>query len=92
MPERTPRTKPEKAAAVHQVMHEFKEGDLHSGSKDGPKVTSRDQAVAIAMSESGQGRRAPAAGSHGYGHPAPLRSGALRNSGHSGAHRVGKRR
>ncbi len=90
MPERTPRTKSEKAEAAHQVMHEFKEGDLHSGSKEGPKVTSRDQAVAIAMSESGQARPAP--GSHGYGHPAPLRSGALRNSGHAGAHRVGKRR
>lgn len=36
---------------VHKVMHEFKEGELHSGSKHGPKVTSRKQAVAIALSE-----------------------------------------
>ena len=36
---------------VHKVMHEFKEGELHSGSKKGPKVTSRKQAVAIGMSE-----------------------------------------
>jgi hypothetical protein len=41
-------------------MHEFKEGKLHSGSKKGPKVTSRDQAVAIALSEqrkAAQGKR-----------------------------------
>lgn len=36
---------------VHKVMHEFKHGELHSGSKKGPKVTSRPQAVAIALSE-----------------------------------------
>lgn len=39
---------------VEKVMHEFKEGDLKSGS--GQKVTNRKQAVAIAMSESGQAR------------------------------------
>jgi len=33
------------------VMHEFKEGSLHSGSKSGPKVKSRKQAVAIMLSE-----------------------------------------
>lgn len=32
-------------------MHEFKKGSLHSGSKKGPKVTNRKQAVAIAISE-----------------------------------------
>lgn len=36
---------------VGRVMGEFKEGRLHSGSKTGPKVTDRKQAVAIAMSE-----------------------------------------
>lgn len=146
-------------------MHEFKEGELHSGSKQGPQVTSRKQAIAIAMSESGQSRgtkhvaqpkpktnpgsydttahtdgahgtkgavgqpgdipliqntktRAEGAtppvaanqptaqsyasgsgshqfprtsGAHSFGHPAHCRSGALRHSGHSGAHRVGKR-
>lgn len=36
---------------MHKVMHEFKEETLHSGSKKGPKVTSRKQAVAIALSE-----------------------------------------
>jgi hypothetical protein len=36
---------------VDKVMHEWKEGALHSGSKKGPVVTSRRQAIAIAMSE-----------------------------------------
>jgi hypothetical protein len=36
---------------IHKVMHEFKEGKLHSGSKKGPEVKNRRQAVAIAMSE-----------------------------------------
>ena len=36
---------------MEKVMHEFKHGTLHSGSKKGPKVKSRKQAVAIAMSE-----------------------------------------
>lgn len=34
---------------VEKVMHEYKEGTLHSGSKKGPKVTNRAQAVAIAL-------------------------------------------
>lgn len=40
-----------KGKKVGKVMGEFKRGTLHSGSKKGPKVTSRKQAVAIAMSE-----------------------------------------
>ena len=36
---------------VRQTMHEFKEGTLHSGSKTGPKVKSRKQAVAIALNQ-----------------------------------------
>lgn len=36
---------------IHKVMHEFKHGTLHSGSKSGPTVKSRAQAVAIAISE-----------------------------------------
>lgn len=36
---------------VKKVMHEFKQGGLHSGSKEGPQVTNRKQAIAIAMSE-----------------------------------------
>jgi hypothetical protein len=34
-----------------KVMHEFKGGSLHSGSKHGPKVTSKAQAIAIGISE-----------------------------------------
>jgi len=33
------------------VMHEMKHGTLHSGSKHGPKVTNRKQAIAIMLSE-----------------------------------------
>jgi hypothetical protein len=36
---------------VAKVMHEYKSGSLHSGSKKGPVVTSKKQAIAIAMSE-----------------------------------------
>jgi len=39
------------AAKVAKVMGEFKRGELHSGSKKGPKVTSEKQAKAVAMSE-----------------------------------------
>ena len=39
------------ADKIKKVMREFKAGTLHSGSKKGPKVTSRKQAVAIALSE-----------------------------------------
>jgi hypothetical protein len=34
-----------------QVMRKFKHGELHSGSKTGPKVKSRSQAIAIMQSE-----------------------------------------
>jgi hypothetical protein len=40
---------------VKKVMHEYKEGKLKSGS--GRKVKTRKQAIAIAMSESGQSKR-----------------------------------
>jgi hypothetical protein len=42
---------------VHKVMSEYKRGKLHSGSKKGPKVKSRKQAVAIAMSEARKGKK-----------------------------------
>jgi hypothetical protein len=46
-----------------ETMHEWKAGRLHSGSKRGPKVRSRKQAVAIMLSEKrkeggSRGRRA----------------------------------
>ncbi len=36
---------------IARVMREYKHGELHSGSKKGPEVTSRAQALAIALSE-----------------------------------------
>jgi hypothetical protein len=36
---------------VEDTMHEFKRGKLHSGSKKGPKVKSRAQALAIALNQ-----------------------------------------
>lgn len=38
-------------AKVEKTMHEYKEGTLHSGSKHGPKVTNRKQAIAIALDQ-----------------------------------------
>ena len=46
-------------AKVEKVMGEMKAGTLHSGSKTGPKVTSRKQAIKIALSE---GRKASRGG------------------------------
>ena len=36
---------------IKKVMHKFKEGKLHSGSKKGPVVKSKPQAIAISLSE-----------------------------------------
>lgn len=43
--------KDKKKSKVETVMHEYKEGKLHSGSKKGPEVKSRAQAIAIGLSE-----------------------------------------
>lgn len=51
------KTKKQKKAGMHTVMDEFKHGDLHSGSKSGPKVKSRKQAIAIGLSQTGQSRK-----------------------------------
>jgi hypothetical protein len=40
-----------------KVMHEYKAGELHSGSKSGPVVKSRKQAIAIAMSEANKAKK-----------------------------------
>jgi hypothetical protein len=42
---------------IEKVLHEFKYGELHSGSKKGPKVKSRKQAIAIALSEARRKKR-----------------------------------
>ena len=47
----TPREK------IRQVLHEYKHGELHSGSKRGPRVRDRKQAIAIALAQSRRGKR-----------------------------------
>ena len=44
-------------AKVGKVMGEFKAGDLHSGSKSGPVVKSRKQAIAIGMAEARKAKK-----------------------------------
>ncbi len=43
--------KVKKEDKIAKVMHEFKEHELHSGSKKGPIVRKPKQAIAIALSE-----------------------------------------
>jgi len=43
----------------NKVMSKFKSGKLHSGSKSGPRVKSRAQAVAIMLSEKRKSRTKP---------------------------------
>lgn len=91
MPVGPTNTKPQKQKVVHAEMSQFKQGDLHSGSKSGPVVKNRKQAIAIALSESGQsnkGNGPPVKSSKGP----PLKQGHHRMSGHPGAHRVGSRK
>jgi hypothetical protein len=52
----------QKPAKVKKVMKEFKSGTLHSGSKKGPKVTSKKQAIAIALSEAGMSKKGKKSG------------------------------
>lgn len=42
---------------VHKVMEEYEKGELHSGSKTGPVVRNRKQAVAIALAEARRGKK-----------------------------------
>lgn len=42
---------------VAKVMREYKENKLHSGSKKGPVVKSKKQAIAIGMSEARRGKK-----------------------------------
>ena len=46
-----------KRKVMKKEMDKFVEGKLHSGSKKGPIVKSRAQAIAIGLSESGQSNK-----------------------------------
>ena len=46
-----------KQKRVKDELHKFKGGTLHSGTKKGPKVTDRKQAIAIALSEAGLSKK-----------------------------------
>ncbi len=46
-----------KEEKVDKVMHEYKEGKLHSGSKKGPKVDNPKRAIAIALSEAKKAKK-----------------------------------
>ena len=46
-----------KRKRMKEEMDKFSEGKLHSGSKKGPIVKSRAQAIAIGLSESGQSKK-----------------------------------
>lgn len=52
-----------------EVLHKFKHGDLHSGSKSGPKVSNRKQAIAIMLSE----KREAGKGKSEYKSDAPVK-------------------
>jgi hypothetical protein len=56
------------SAKIGKVMHEYKAGTLNTGSKTGPVVKSRKQAIAISMSQAGMPKKKPAkkASSKGY--------------------------
>jgi uncharacterized protein DUF6496 len=49
-------SKAAKAAKVADVLGEYKAGTLHSGSKTGPRVVNRRQAIAIALSQARKGK------------------------------------
>jgi hypothetical protein len=55
--DRTPMENTGSNPGVEETMHEFKEGTLRSGSAKGPKVRSRKQAIAIALSQAGKSKK-----------------------------------
>ncbi len=52
-----PTTKLGKQTKISKVMREFKAGTLNTGSKKGPVVKSKKQAIAIALSQAGMSKK-----------------------------------
>jgi len=50
---------PKAKAKIKKIFREAKAGKLRSGSKTGPKVTSQDQILAIALSEARKASKRP---------------------------------
>jgi hypothetical protein len=50
-------SKSAKRKVMKREMDKFEKHELHSGSKKGPLVKERAQAIAIGLSESGQSRK-----------------------------------
>lgn len=44
---------------IEDTMREYRKGTLHSGSKHGPKVTSKKQAIAIGLAQQQRGKKKP---------------------------------
>jgi hypothetical protein len=53
---------PKGQAKAARVFKEYGKGELHSGSKSGPAVTSHDQAIAIALAQARRVSRAKGSG------------------------------
>ena len=56
---KVPTTKMGKQKKIGKVMGEYKAGTLNTGSKKGPIVTSKKQAIAIALSQAGMSKKKP---------------------------------
>ena len=54
---KTPTTKLGKQKKISKVMSEYKASTLNTGSKKGPIVTSKKQAIAIALSQAGMSKK-----------------------------------
>jgi hypothetical protein len=52
-----PTTQVGKQKKIAKVMREFKAGTLNTGSKKGPVVKSKKQAIAIALSQAGMSKK-----------------------------------
>lgn len=54
---KSPKVAPGKPDKIEKTLHEWKEGSLHSGSKEGPLVKSKSQAIAIALNQQRKANR-----------------------------------